>query len=47
MFAGHWISRDGRVMSQEARARRAAEWLPFDADHDFFNSLMDRVVAPE
>jgi benzoyl-CoA 2,3-dioxygenase component B len=46
VFANQWISPDGQVLSRENWERHAAEWLPSDADHDFVNSLMGRVVAP-
>ena len=45
-FAGHFISPDGQVLSEEAWNRQAGNWLPVDADHGFVDSLMGRVIEP-
>src|SRR5579864_8173967 len=45
-FAGHFISPDGQVLSEEAWNRQAGYWLPVDADHAFVDSLMGRVIEP-
>ena len=39
-FAGHKISPSGELLSAEAWAASAGEWLPNDADMAFINSLM-------
>jgi benzoyl-CoA 2,3-dioxygenase component B len=45
-FAGHCISPDGQVLTQEDGERQVAAWLPSDEDHAFVSSLMGRVVEP-
>jgi benzoyl-CoA 2,3-dioxygenase component B len=39
-FAGHKISPSGELLSADAWAASAGEWLPNDADMAFINSLM-------
>jgi benzoyl-CoA 2,3-dioxygenase component B len=46
-FAGHHISIDGEVLTEEQWKKAAAEWLPSPADHAYVQSLMTgRVVEP-
>jgi len=46
-FAGHFISIDGEVLSEEAWKKREYKWLPSRQDHAFVQSLMSgRVVEP-
>jgi len=46
-FAGHHISVDGEVLTEDAWKKREHEWLPSLADHKFVQSLMTgRVVEP-
>jgi len=44
-FAGHHITPDGEVVSQEAWNKRRDEWLPSDADYKYVQSLMTGRVA--
>jgi benzoyl-CoA 2,3-dioxygenase component B len=44
-FAGHFISPEGEVLSEEAWKKRESQWLPTPDDHAFVQSLMSgRVV---
>ncbi len=44
-FAGHWISPDGQVLTEEAWKNHESEWLPSPEDHAYVQSLMSgRVV---
>jgi benzoyl-CoA 2,3-dioxygenase component B len=44
-FAGHFISPEGEVLSEEACKKRESQWLPTPEDHAFVQSLMSgRVV---
>ncbi len=46
-FAGHFVSPDGRVMTEAAWQQHEPEWLPSGADHAYVQSLMTgRVVEP-
>ena len=45
-FAGHFVSPEGRVLSQTEWEQHAFEWLPSEDDHSYVNSLMGRVVEP-
>ncbi len=46
-FAGHFISPDGTVLSEEAWKARQHDWLPSAADLTFVQSLMTgRVIEP-
>jgi benzoyl-CoA 2,3-dioxygenase component B len=46
-FAGHFISLDGEVLSEEAWKKHQFKWLPSPQDHEFVQSLMSgRVVEP-
>jgi benzoyl-CoA 2,3-dioxygenase component B len=46
-FAGHFISIDGEVLTEEAWNNHEFEWLPSPADMKFVQSLMSgRVVEP-
>jgi benzoyl-CoA 2,3-dioxygenase component B len=46
-FAGHFISPDGQVMTQDAWRARRTRWLPSEGDYAFVQSLMaGRVVEP-
>ncbi|PWU02365.1 MAG: benzoyl-CoA 2,3-epoxidase subunit BoxB [Terriglobia bacterium] len=45
-FAGHYISPQGRVLSQEDWQRDSVAWLPSEEDHAFVTSLMERVIEP-
>ena len=46
-FAGHYISPDGRVLTEAEWKKREPEWLPNPADHAYVQSLMTgRVVEP-
>jgi benzoyl-CoA 2,3-dioxygenase component B len=45
-FAGHYLSPDGRVLSEEQWERQSAGWLPSNEDHAFVSSLMGRVIEP-
>ena len=46
-FAGHFISPEGEVLSEEAWKNHASEWLPSAEDYKFVQSLMTgRVVEP-
>jgi benzoyl-CoA 2,3-dioxygenase component B len=45
-FASHFVSPEGQVLSKEQWDRQASMWLPSEADHEFVNSLMGRVVEP-
>jgi benzoyl-CoA 2,3-epoxidase subunit B len=45
-FAGHHVSPEGELMHKEDWDTQAAEWLPSDADHEFVDSLMGRVIEP-
>jgi benzoyl-CoA 2,3-dioxygenase component B len=45
-FAGHHVGPEGQVMFEEAWEAQARAWLPSDADHEFVDSLMGRVVEP-
>jgi benzoyl-CoA 2,3-dioxygenase component B len=46
MFAGAWITPDGRLVSREEWERRRDEWLPTTDDHAYIASLMQPVVEP-
>src|SRR6185295_18286501 len=46
IFAGQYVSPDGRVLSKEYWRRRTAQWLPSHDVHAFVNSLMGRIVEP-
>ena len=44
-FAGHFITPEGEVLTQEAWKNNESRWLPAPADHAFVQSLMSgRVV---
>ena len=44
-FAGHFISLEGEVLSEEAWKKQEYRWLPSPQDHAFVQSLMSgRVV---
>lgn len=44
-FAGHWISPDGEVLTEESWKKHESAWLPSDADRAYVQSLMSgRVV---
>src|SRR5215469_14157945 len=44
-FAGHWISPDGEVLTEESWKKYEPEWMPSDADRAYVQSLMSgRVV---
>jgi benzoyl-CoA 2,3-epoxidase subunit B len=46
-FAGHFISPDGEVLSEEAWKKHEFEWLPSPGDHAYVQSLMaGRVAEP-
>ena len=46
-FAGHFISIDGEVLSEDAWKKQEYKWLPSPQDHAFVQSLMSgRVVEP-
>ena len=45
-FAGHRLSTEGQIIGDDEWDRRWSGWLPTEADHDFINSLMGRVVQP-
>jgi benzoyl-CoA 2,3-dioxygenase component B len=46
-FAGHHISPEGRVISEEAWKAHEHEWLPSPADYTYVQSLMSgRVIEP-
>ena len=46
-FAGHYISPDGRVLTEAEWKKHEPEWLPSSADHAYVQSLMTgRVVEP-
>jgi benzoyl-CoA 2,3-dioxygenase component B len=45
-FSGHHVSPEGQVISKEAWDAQSRAWLPSDADHEFADSLMGRVVEP-
>ncbi len=46
-FAGHFISPDGEVLSEEAWKNHEFEWLPSPKDYAYVLSLMSgRVVEP-
>ena len=45
-FAGHYISPDGRILSQDDWQRQSTAWLPSVPDNEFVGSLMGRVVEP-
>jgi benzoyl-CoA 2,3-epoxidase subunit B len=46
-FAGHFITPDGQVVSEEACKQRQHEWLPSDSDYAYVQSLMcGRVAEP-
>ena len=45
-FSGLRVSIDGDVISNDQWERQWSDWLPTEADHDFVNSLMKRVVQP-
>lgn len=44
-FAGHFISPDGEVLTEEAWKSRESDWLPSPKDHGFVQSLMTGRVA--
>jgi len=44
-FAGHFISIDGQVLSEEAWKKHEFEWLPSSKDYEFVQSLMTGRVA--
>jgi len=46
-FAGHYISPDGEVLTEEAWKNHEHEWLPSQKDYEFVQSLMSgRVTEP-
>jgi benzoyl-CoA 2,3-dioxygenase component B len=46
-FAGHFISPEGEVLTEEAWKNHQHEWLPAPGDHSYVQSLMrGRVVEP-
>ena len=46
-FAGHYISPDGRVLTEAEWKKHEPEWLPSPGDHAYVQSLMTgRVVEP-
>jgi benzoyl-CoA 2,3-epoxidase subunit B len=46
-FAGHFISPEGEVLTEEAWKNHQHEWLPASQDHAYVQSLMSgRVVEP-
>ena len=46
-FAGHFISPEGEVLTEEAWKNHQHEWLPAAGDHAYVQSLMSgRVVEP-
>jgi benzoyl-CoA 2,3-dioxygenase component B len=46
-FAGHFISPEGEVLTEEAWKNHQHEWLPAPGDHAYVQSLMSgRVVEP-
>jgi benzoyl-CoA 2,3-dioxygenase component B len=46
-FAGHFITPDGQVVSEEAWKQRQYQWLPSDEDYEYVQSLMcGRVAEP-
>jgi benzoyl-CoA 2,3-epoxidase subunit B len=46
-FAGHFISLDGQVLTEEAWKKHEYEWLPSQQDYAFVQSLMSgRVTEP-
>src|SRR5579883_2646540 len=46
-FAGHFISPDGEVLTEEAWKKREFEWLPSPKDYEYVQSLMSgRVTEP-
>ena len=45
-FAGLRVSIDGNIISDDQWEHQWSGWLPTEADHDFVNSLMVRVVQP-
>ena len=46
VFAGAYVSPDGRVLSEAEWNQGVGDWLPTAADHDFVNALMQPVTAP-
>lgn len=45
-FAGHRVSPDGQLITEEHWARDREDWLPTDADDDYICSLMRPVREP-
>ncbi|MDE3137769.1 MAG: benzoyl-CoA 2,3-epoxidase subunit BoxB, partial [Acidobacteriota bacterium] len=46
-FAGHFISPEGEVLTEDAWMRNRDQWLPSAADYAYVQSLMTgRVVEP-
>jgi len=45
-FAGHYVSPDGQLLSQQDWEGRSIHWLPSQDDHEFVSSLMGRIIAP-
>jgi benzoyl-CoA 2,3-dioxygenase component B len=45
-FAGHHISPEGQLVSRQVWEAQAASWLPSNADQEFVDSLMGRVIEP-
>jgi benzoyl-CoA 2,3-dioxygenase component B len=46
MFAGHQVSPDGRLLSEQQWAEQAPGWLPTDRDEHHVQSLMTPVSEP-
>lgn len=46
IYSGHHFDMDGNLISEDEWSRRKGEWLPNEADGDFIQSLMQRVVEP-
>ena len=45
-FAGHYVSPDGRIMTEAEWNQQRDQWLPTEADHRFIESLMGQVIEP-
>ena len=45
-FAGHFVSPDGRIVTETEWNSHRHEWLPTEADHRFIESLMGQVIEP-
>jgi benzoyl-CoA 2,3-epoxidase subunit B len=44
-FAGHFISTDGEVLTEQAWKKRESDWLPTPQDYTYVQSLMSGRVA--